>query len=478
MSSAGQDLIRDDLWKAFPLKNDLNDLWSQLHKKLSQREPSQFFNAFFSKVRISRWEKNQLFLTSHDERVINHLKRRYIDLIQKCATELARIPTFVFLETEIGIKKKEDQNIQSQEKPSMGTYSSINTNEDHATYIQLNPKYQFDQFVSGSSNEHALAAAQGIAENPNKLHNPLYIYGSVGLGKTHLLMAIGNYIQKKTPWLKVQYTPAETFQSDLMDAVQNKTFYQFKAKYRNMDILLFDDIQLISSKAEYTQEEIFHTFNYMYQNEKQIVISSDRPAQHLHTLKDRLISRFQSGLIVDIKPPNLHTRIEILRSKAKQMGLSLNEEAISHIASKIKGQVRLLEAVLIKLNFLSQCNHHQKSIDLQMIEDTLQSLCIEDGKNDLSLKVILERVSELFQVTQEQVKSRSRSSESSLARHICMYIAKNLIPSLPMHSIAVFFGRNDHSTVFHAEKKIKKLLQKDRSLQFKVQELMESLKKV
>lgn len=295
----------------------------------------------------------------------------------------------------------------------------------------------------------------------------------MGLGKTHLMMAIGNQIQATMPWLKVQYTPAESFQTDLVEAVKNGLHAHFKARYRNVDVFLFDDIQFIGQRAEYTQEEIYHTFNYLFQNKKQIVISSDRPPQQLSKLHDRLQSRFHSGLVIDIKPPNFETRLAILQARSEEMRLAIPQEVLRYLASRFTGQVRTLEAALVKLQFFSE--HEKRPIDLQMAKLALRDLPQEDTGPQVTIDEILRVVARTFRVEEAEIRGTSRVETVALARHVCMYLARDILPSLSLTQIAQAFGRSDHTTVLHAEKKIKELCDKDEAFRVQLQEIRAEL---
>jgi len=288
------------------------------------------------------------------------------------------------------------------------------------------------------------------------------------------LMAIGNHINEKMPYLKIQYTPAEVFQSDLVEAMAKKNLPSFRAKYRSVDVLMFDDIQFIKQRAEYTQEEMFHTFNYLYQNKKQIIISADRPAQHLANLTDRLLNRFQSGLLVDIKPPNLETRIAIIQLKSEQMNLELPYEVQLFIAQQVKTQVRSLEAALIKLKFISSLE--KKKICLNLAKKTIRDINLETQNTIITTEEILKCLVHKFHVNEEDILGLSRVESVALARHTGMHLAKRLIPKLSLHSIAKSFGRNDHTTVIHADKKIKDMIDKDDSFRIVIEEMIDEIK--
>lgn len=442
-------------------------IWQNIYEKLSQNIPEQFFSVFFNHLKAKKYVENQLFLSSDDDQVIHHIKKRYISQIE----EVARAEAGENVQVEIVLDDTQE-NKKPIDFPGSAEKKKADTETSHQ--ILLNPKYTFDRFIKGPSNEHAMAAAMGAAQNLNEFHNPLYIYGSVGVGKTHLMMAIGNFVLQNSPWLKIQYTPAETFQNTLFEAISKKNMSSLKARYRNVDVFLFDDIQFINERADFIQEEIFHTFNFLYQNKKQIVISGDRPPQQLSTLHDRLQSRFQSGLIVDIKPPNFETRLAILKTKAREMQLHVPQNVLEYLSARFTTQVRILEAALIKLRFVSELEKHP--IDLQMTKLALRDMPNESPGQQISIDEILRTVSQTFHVNEAEIKGNSRTENIVHARHISMFLAKSLIPSMSLASIARAFGKSDHTTVLHAEKKIRDLMDMDDTLRVQIEELTNELK--
>ena len=439
-------------------------LWHLIYEKLQEQVPQQFFTAFFQNIRAEKYDGRQLKLVGENPQVVSHIKKRYLPLLKELATNAA--------EHEVEVDLQEDQRSSPPTTPAASQPIPVAAGS-YPHVIHLNPNYTFERFIKGPSNEHAFSAALGVAEKPGEFHNPLYLYGGVGLGKTHLMMAIGNAITQSKPWLKVQYTPAESFQSDLVDAMKTGMHAHFKARYRNVDVFLFDDIQFIGQLAEYTQEEIYHTFNYLFQNKKQIVISSDRPPQALSKLHDRLQSRFQSGLVIDIKPPNLETRIAILQARSEEMRLSIPFEVLKYIASRFTGQVRTLEASLAKLQFMSE--HERRPIDLQMTKLALRDLPQEASGQQVTIDEILRVVARSFHVEEAEIKGNSRIENIALARHACMYLARQVLPSMSLANIAQAFGRADHTTVIHAEKKIKDIMDKDEVFRVQILELLEEL---
>ncbi len=331
---------------------------------------------------------------------------------------------------------------------------------------QLNPKYTFENFVVGPGNQFAHASAMAVAEKPGKVYNPLFIYGGVGLGKTHLLHAIGHKVIKEHDKLRVIYTSAEKFMNELIDSIKNDRMPEFRRRYRRTDVLLIDDIQFIAGKDR-TQEEFFHTFNELHNEGKQIVLTSDRPPAEMDHIEERLKSRFQWGLIADIQPPDLETRIAILKKKAEAEGIELPDDVAYMIAKRIKSNVRELEGCLVKISAMASLMH--KGIDAELARKILDSL-YPHQEEDLSPETIVKVVAEWFGLKPSDVKSRRRSRNIVVPRQIAMYLMRKLTPmSLP--DIGEFFGGMDHSSVLHSVKKVEKLLETDGNIRKTVEEL-------
>ena len=444
-----------------------SERWSQFYGKLQNEIPSQFFDIFFNDIRPLEWSDEKLVIASSDGKILSHIKNRYMHLLTAFAREVAHKDVDVQLKIA---DKKSNANVPGKirgkkydSSNQINIFDEETISENRTTHREssknyINTNYTFERFVKGPSNEYAYMAVLGAAQNPKKFHNPLYLFGGVGLGKTHLMMAMANYITEHYPWMKVLYVPSEAFQNDIVEATQKKTGFGYQAKYRNADVLLIDDIQFISERADYTQEQIFHIFNHLYQNNKQIVISGDRPPQLLATLKDRLISRFQSGLIVDVKPPNLETREAILIKKSLEMELKVPKEVLRFIATHEKSQVRLLEAALIKLKFSSEMR--KKEVDMSMAHEIVKEISREQKVN-ISVEDVLTEVSSETGVKVDHILGKGRIENVVWARHIAMYLVRKVIPELTLLNVANAFGRNDHTTVMNAEKKIKTKLDSD-----------------
>ncbi len=337
---------------------------------------------------------------------------------------------------------------------------------------QLNPKYSFDDFVIGSSNRFAHAAATAVAEAPAKSYNPLFIYGGAGLGKTHLLHAIGHYVRSLYPRLTVLYVTTEQFTNEFINGIRHDRITSFQRTYRQVDVLLIDDIQFLE-RAERTQEEFFHTFNALHNAEKQIVISSDRPPKQIAQLEDRLRSRFEWGLMTDVQPPDLETRIAILRKKCESDRLGIDSEVLQLIASKVQSNIRELEGALIRVSAFASLQ--RAPADSQMAESVLKDLFPDDRDQEVSVQVIMETVAQYFSLTVDDLCSPSRSRQLVTARQIAMYLTRELT-DLSLPRIGKAFGGRDHTTVMHAKSKIADLMQERRAIYDQVQELTNRIK--
>jgi chromosomal replication initiator protein len=337
---------------------------------------------------------------------------------------------------------------------------------------RLNPKYTFETFVIGSSNRFAHAAAFAVAEAPAKAYNPLFIYGDSGLGKTHLLHAIGHYTQSLYHGVRVRYVSSEEFTNDFINMIRDGKQDGFRRRYRDVDVLLVDDIQFLENK-EGTQEEFFHTFNTLHNASKQIVISSDRAPKRLVTLEDRLRSRFEWGLITDVQPPELETRIAILRKKAVQEGLNAPPEALEYIASRISTNIRELEGALIRVTAFASLN--RQTVDLQLAEIVLKDLIPEAQGPEITASTIMGQTASYFGMSIDDLCGTSRSRVLVTARQIAMYLCRELT-DLSLPKIGQQFGGRDHTTVMHAERKIRSLMAERRSIYNQVTELTNRIK--
>lgn len=393
------------------------------------------------------------------------LETRYKDLIInaiKLITSKKYNTEFVVIsEDAVDLEEPKDKKEQK---------NSVISNNDEMSAI-LNPKYTFDSFVIGNSNRFAHAASLAVAESPAKAYNPLFIYGGVGLGKTHLMHAIGHYILVKNPKSKVVYVSTEKFTNELINSIKDDKNEEFRSKYRNVDVLLIDDIQFIGGK-ERTQEEFFHTFNALHEANKQIILSSDRPPKEIPTLEDRLRSRFEWGLIADIQPPDFETRIAILKKKADVENINISNDVMVYIATKIKSNIRELEGALIRIIAYSSLTNREITVDLA--SEALKDIISNKQSKQITIDLIQEVVCNYYNLRIEELKSQRRTRNVAFPRQVAMYLCRKLTDtSLP--KIGEEFGGRDHTTVIHAYEKISEGLKQDESLQDSIKEITKRL---
>ncbi len=337
--------------------------------------------------------------------------------------------------------------------------------------ITLNNKYNFDSFIVGENNELAKAACHAVCENLGKIYNPLFIYGKVGLGKTHLLQSIGNYIREKYPEKKIIYTTSEIFTGELIESIKTNKAAEFKREYQKTDLLIIDDVQFLSGK-EKTQQEFFHIFNALYQLNKQIVISSDRPPKSISTLEERLRSRFEGGMIADVSEPDLETRMAILRNKTLEKEFYINDEILRFIAKNIKNNVRELEGALNRI--IAVCDLYKREPTIESVTGILSEIIDSNKKTGIQNKDIIEAIIEFYEVTNEDLMSKSRKKEISLPRQIAMYLFRTEL-KLSYPGIGKYFGGRDHTTALHAYEKINKSLNTDDKIKSDIDYLQEKL---
>ena len=372
------------------------------------------------------------------------------------------------LDADLSVVEEVDVEVES---PRAGT-GRQEVQSKSSDQTQLNPRYIFETFVIGASNRFAHAAAVAVAEAPAKAYNPLFIYGESGLGKTHLLQAIGAYAKELYGGVRVRYVSSEEFTNDFINSIRDDKSSNFQRRYRDLDVLLVDDIQFLENK-ERTQEEFFHTFNTLYNANKQIVISSDRPPKQLTTLEDRLRSRFEWGLITDIQPPELETRIAILRKKAAQDKLNAPDDVLEYIASKISTNIRELEGALIRVTAFASLN--RQIVDMNLAEIVLKDLIPDDSTPEITASLIMAQTASYFSLTLDYLCGTSRSRVLVNARQIAMYLCREMT-ELSLPKIGQTFGGRDHTTVMHADRKVRHLMAERRSIFNQVSELTNRIK--
>ncbi len=361
---------------------------------------------------------------------------------------------------------------EEQKAGAFGNHNLAKEKKADRANRNLNPKYVFDSFVVGNSNRMAHAASLAVAESPAQAYNPLFLYGNSGLGKTHLMHSIGHFILDKNPDAKVLYVTSETFTIELINSIQNNKNEEFRNKYRNIDVLMIDDIQFISKK-EGTQEEFFHTFNALYESNKQIIISSDRPPKEIKTLEDRLRSRFEWGLIADVQPPDYETRIAILRKKAERDHITVPDDVMAYIAKNIASNIRELEGALTRIVAFATLTN--QDISIALAENSLKDIFSENASTPLTPDLIQQVVAEHYNIRVEDIQGSKKPKNIAFPRQVSMYLCRKLLDiSLP--KIGESFGGRDHTTVIHAITKIEKQLETDTALQKTIHQLEKEIK--
>ena len=372
---------------------------------------------------------------------------------------------------QASLENSHDLPESSYIEPQMVSSVSTDTGSRRSD-SRLNPKYSFDNFVIGGSNRFAHAAAVAVAEAPAKAYNPLFIYGESGLGKTHLLHAIGHYAESLYPGIRVRYVSSEEFTNDFINSIANNRASVFQSRYRDIDILLIDDIQFLQGKDS-TQEAFFHTFNTLHDHNKQVVITSDLPPKHLTGFEDRMRSRFEWGLITDVQAPDLETRIAILRKKAQSEKLQVGNEILEYMASKVSSNIRELEGTLIRVTAFASLN--KTEVDLALVQTVLKDLITLDEDNVIAPVDIINHTADYFKLTVDDLYGSSRSQAVATARQIAMYLCREMT-NLSLPKIGQLFGNRDHTTVMYANKKITELMKERRSIYNQVTELTSRIK--
>ena len=446
-----------------------SDLLSSILAAISKRVNHQSFNTWFKPISMASRDNGDIYLRVPSEVYRDWIKNHYFDVIEESLEELQlhgyRIS---FLVEEKSMAAGSAATGRVYEKPGGLNAEPILAQSESANHglarslslescdLQLNVKYRFETFVVGSSNQFAHAAAVAVSESPYKTYNPLYIYGGVGLGKTHLMHAIGHSIRSQNKNIRLTYISSERFMNELINAIRYDKTISFREKYRNIDVLLMDDIQFLAGK-ERTQEEFFHTFNALYDSQKQIVISSDCPPKEIPTLEERLHSRFEWGLIADIQPPDLETKVAILKRKAEIEKINLPDNVALFIASKIKSNIRELEGSLVRL--LAYASLKAMPVCLDLAQDVLKHI-IEEDADGVTIELIQKAVAQHYGLKVSELKSKNNSRAIAEPRQVAMYLCKTLTKcSLP--EIGREFGGKHHTTVLHSVNKIGAMYQND-----------------
>ena len=445
----------------------MNVIWSDALKVLSSKISEQNISTWIKPIHPVKITGNILTMEVPNKFIKDWIKDNYKELIEETLSGVGTVNYTINIKIN---EKLKNRKIEVDEK-----FTEIKTEKREGKIKKpplpnLNAKYTFDTFVSGPSNQFAHAAAMAVSNNPATTYNPLFIYGGVGLGKTHLINAIGNAIYKKNDDIKICYYSSEKFTNELINSLRHAKMDEFRNKFRSIDILLIDDIQFIAGKKS-TQEEFFHTFNALYESHKQIIVTSDKFPKEIPDLEERLRSRFEWGLIADIQAPDTETKQAILKMKADQNSIKLPDDVILFLADSVSNNVRELEGYLIRVGAYSSLT--STPIDIVMAKKVLKDILIENSK-EITIEKIQKKVAEHFQLKTSELKSSKRLKNIVFPRQVAMYICRNLT-SLSYPEIGSKFGGKDHSTIIHAIKKIERIMKEDIQMKTIIEKLMENL---
>lgn len=441
------------------MNSQLNEIWQLTLSELSKDLNKPSFETWFNLTKPVSLENSCLVIEVPNDFTKEWFETRYRDQIIKALKEITsddhRVSFVITSDFQDQTEHESPEDYISQ----TADFTSSQKEDDQLKnkfISSFNPRYTFDSFVVGACNRLSHAASLAVAESPARAYNPLFIYGGVGLGKTHLLHAIGQYTLINHGFSRVFYFSSEKFTNEFINAIRDNKTLEFRNKYRHMDVLLIDDVQFLAGK-EQTQEEFFHTFNALHDNNKQIIISSDRPPKEIPTLEDRLRSRFEWGLITDLQPPDLETRTAILKKKARSDGIDIPDQVIQYIAGKVMTNIRELEGALIRI--VAYASLSETPVTLELTEAALQDIIFTRQKN-ITVTKIIEATAESFDLKPEEVRSRKRTQNIALTRQVAMYLCR-MLTDLSLPKIGEEFGGRDHTTVLHAFKKIDTLITKN-----------------
>lgn len=443
---------------------NIDELWLAALEKIEEKVSKPSYDTWLKNTKAVELNKTTLIVSAPNEFARDWLENQYTVIISEILEEVtgSKLATKFIIPDSITDTDEEKNEVKIKKSIS---------NHDIPKSM-LNDKYTFDTFVIGAGNRFAHAASLAVAEAPAKAYNPLFIYGGVGLGKTHLMHAIGHYVRQHDPDAKVAYITSEKFTNEFINAIMENKSNNFRNKYRNIDVLLIDDIQFIAGK-ESTQEEFFHTFNALHEESKQIIISSDRPPKEIPTLEDRLRSRFEWGLITDITPPDLETRIAILNKKAKAEGLEIPNEVMLYIANQINTNIRELEGALIRVVAYSSLVN--QDIDASLAAEALKDIIPSNKPKVINIEGIQEVVSKKYNIRMSDFSAKKRTKSIAFPRQIAMYLSRELT-DLSLPKIGEEFGGRDHTTVIHAHDKIARMIEEENDFNREIDDLIETIK--
>ncbi len=440
----------------------LEDIWNKSLSIIEKKVGANAFELWFKPIKLTQMKEQVATLEIPNRFFRDWVEDYYPNLISEVMEEIVGSPVTL----KFKIAEKEDSAIKKIDARLEGRRQRLASKG-----IYLNPKYTFSNFITGQSNQFAHAAAVAVSESLGMVYNPLFVYGGVGLGKTHLITAIGNKVADKRHDYNILYVSSEQFTNEFVAAMRHGKAEELKGRYRNLDLLLIDDIQFIEGKSG-TQEELFHTINALYERQKQIVLSSDRPPKEIKNITDRLRSRFSMGLIADIQPPEVELRMAIIQKKAETERIHLTSEVIYYLASKIKSNIRELEGSLIRLG--AQASLTGEAIDVPMAKHMLKDI-ISDEDRPVTIDQIQKTIAEFFCIKHQEMKSKKRTKEIAIPRQVAMYVCKQLTES-SLSDIGKNFGGKDHATVIYACRQIEDRRSKDEDFNKKIESLLKRIK--
>ncbi|MFC1887495.1 chromosomal replication initiator protein DnaA [Candidatus Cloacimonadota bacterium] len=443
----------------------IDNVWYNILDTLRENISEQGYSTWFSETTPLNIEENQMNIKVPTQFIADYLNKNYSEMISEIYFNLYKAKNRIKFTS-----KKTDSGYSPEEKAVIPNTSNINTQS------KLNPNYNFEEFVIGTNNKFAHSASMAVAESPGNTYNPLFLYGESGMGKTHLMQAIGNFVNIELIGKKVFYTSTEEFTNSMIDSIKTNSMSAFRNKFRNFDVLLIDDVHFLSKK-EGTQEEFFHTFNALYEKKKQIVLTSDRPPKDIPDLEKRLVTRFEWGLLADLKSPDFETRVAILKKKAEFENIRLKQDVIEFIAEHIFSNVRALEGSLIRiLAYASYNNLDTMDISVNMVSEILIDM-VSDKIQEVNLETIMQNVCDAYNINPNLIFDRTRKKNISFPRQIAMYLSNLLIPQLSLKDIAQYYKRKDHTTVLHAKKTIEAQFKEDRDLRIQIEKLIKEIKR-
>ncbi len=441
-------------------------VWSEFLASVSTLVNKQTFETWFKPMRLNNLDGSKVVLDCPNKFFVDWVSEHHAD---KIAFAMRQV-----LGTDVQVSLNNANDAPPEIAPRRAELISApiapKSRRPALEGERLNPRYVFEEFVVGNNSRMTYAASMAVSERPAQVYNPLFIYGGVGLGKTHLMQAIGHVLLKNHPTARVHYCSAESFMNEMIMAIRQANGHEFRTKYRNMDLLLIDDVQFLAGK-ESTQEEFFHTFNALHGANRQIVVTSDRPPKEIPTLEDRLVSRFEWGLITDIQPPDYETRLAILRKKVERENIQIPDEVLALIADSVKSNIRELEGSLVKL--LVHASVYKNEVTIDMARDVLKDF-VKSSPRKTSISVIQKVVSQHYRVPVESMRSKVRTARLTFPRQVAIFLARDLT-SASLAQIGQRFGGRDHTTVIHACQKISELIDRDVSLRSTIGQLRKEL---